>query len=141
MDDQILPPYAEPTGPRNSDDTVLKAYIQEFYAGHSDRFHVEGPALLVDRIDIAALRVGHNAILVRIDLAPDQGDAQPMVEQALTQHGLSRVAEDTVLAVPVAIGVLGLRVSSWDLWGADPDQATAALRLAALGDEVRPIGL
>ena len=141
MDDQILPPYADPTGPRNRDDTVLEAYAQALYAGHSDRFHVEGPALLVDRIDVAALRVGPRTVLVRIDLPAEQVDAKPLVEEALRHRGMSRQDEDTLLAAPVAIQVLGLRLSSWDLWGAEVGEAMTDLRLAASSDEVRPIGL
>ncbi|MGH9124178.1 MAG: hypothetical protein ACRDZ8_05550 [Acidimicrobiales bacterium] len=140
MDDQILPPYAEPTGPRNSDDTVLVEYAKGLYAGHSKRFHVEGPALLVDRIDVAALRIGPNTILVRIDLADDLQDAKPMVERALGDHGMTCVDEDTLLAAPIAIQVLGIRLSSWDLWGTDLVEAMASLRSAALGEEIRPAG-
>jgi hypothetical protein len=140
MDDQILPPYAEPTGPRNSDDTVLEAFAKGLYAGHSTRFHVEGPALLVDRIDVAALRIGRNAVLVRIDLADDLQDAKPMVERALGDQGMTCVDEDTLLAAPIAIQVLGIRLSSWDLWGTELEDAFTTLRSAALGDEVRPVG-
>lgn len=140
MDDQILPPFAEPTGPLNSDETVLDAYAREQYAGHSPRFHVEGPTLMVDRMDAAALRVGPNTILVRIDLPDEQTDAKPLVEQALGRQGLCRLDEDSWLAAPVAIQVLGLRLSSWDLWGTDLEESMAALRAAAAGEECRPIG-
>lgn len=120
---------------------MLEAYAQALYAGHSDRFHVEGPALLVDRIDVAALRVGPRTVLVRIDLPAEQVDAKPLVEEALRHRGMSRQDEDTLLAAPVAIQVLGLRLSSWDLWGAEVGEAMTDLRLAASSDEVRPIGL
>jgi hypothetical protein len=140
VDDQILPPFAEPTGPLNADETVLDAYARERYVGHSPRFHVEGPTLMVDRMDAAALRVGPNTILVRIDLPEEQTDAKPLVEQALGRQGLCRLDEDSWLAAPVAIQVLGLRLSSWDLWGSDLEESMAVLRLAAAGDECRPIG-
>jgi len=141
MDDQILPPFVEPTGPRNPDETVLAAYAQALYAGHSQRFHVEGPALIVDRIDVGALRIGPTTVLVRIDLPDKQLDAKPLVERALTEHGMSCLDEDTLLAAPVAIQVLGIRLSSWDLWGCDLEDAFTTLRAAAMGDDVRPIGL
>jgi hypothetical protein len=140
VDDQILPPFAEPTGPLNTDDTVLDAYVRARYAGHSPRFHVEGPTLMVDRVDAAALRVGPNTILVRIDLPDEQTDAKPLVEQALGRQGMCCLDEDSLLAAPVAIQVLGMRLSSWDLWGTDLEESMAALRSAAMGDECRPIG-
>jgi hypothetical protein len=41
---------------------------------------------------------------------------------------------ETLLGVPVGIQLAGLRLSSWDLWGTDLDEAFAALRRAATGD-------
>jgi hypothetical protein len=138
VDDQVLPPYADPTGPRNTDEAVVQAFARGLYAGHSPRFHVEGIALLVDRMATGALRVGPNTILVRADLPPDLESARTEVERVLTGEGLCCLDEDTLLAAPVAIQVTGMRMSSWDLWGNDIDEAFARLRAAAMGDESKP---
>ncbi|MDQ6616906.1 MAG: hypothetical protein M3083_19695 [Actinomycetota bacterium] len=139
MDDQLLPPYADPTGPLNDDEDVVRAFAQGSYQGHSARFHVEGDALWVDRMDTAALRVGRTTVLVRIDLPDVSLSARPVIERQLELEGLSCLDEDTLLAAPVAIQVLGLRLSSWDLWGTDLDGAFASLRAAAIGDEWNPV--
>jgi len=139
VDDQLLPPYAEPTGPRNDDEVVARAFAQGVYAGHSSRFHVEGDALMVDRIDAGALRVGPTTILVRLDLPDEQADARPVVERSLEDEGFTCFDRDTLLAAPVAIQVLGLRLSNWNLWGTDIDEAFSRLRLAAVGDEWNPV--
>lgn len=140
MDDQLLPPYAAPTGPLNDDETVVRAFAQGMYVGHSNRFHVEGQALMVDRMDAtAALRVGPTTLLVRLDLPDEQLSAQPIVEQVLRDEGFTCLDRDSLLAAPVAIQVLGLRLSSWDLWGKDLDEAFHCLRVAAVGDDWNPI--
>jgi hypothetical protein len=139
VDDQILPPHAGPTGPLNDDDTVVRSFAHGWYEGHSARFHVEGDALWVDRADTAALRVGPTTILVRIDLPDDLLSARPVVEQVLAAEGLTCLDSDTLLAAPVAIQLLGVRLSSWDLWGDDIDEAFLRLRAAAVGDAWNPV--
>lgn len=136
---RILPPLASPSGPAYDDVTVARAFACGVYSGHSPRFHVEGPALMVDRIDAAALRIGPSSVLVRNDLGDGQLTAKPLVEQALSETGMARLDCDTPLAAPAAIQTLGLRMSSWDLWGTDPDVAFAALRTTAVGDEWNPV--
>jgi hypothetical protein len=139
MDDQLLPPYAAPTGPRNDDEVVVRAFARGVYAGHSPRFHVEGAALMVDRADAAALRIGPTTIMVRTDLDEELLSAQPVVEDLLEHEGFACFDHDSLLAAPVAIQVLGLRISSWDLWGTDIDDAFGQLRSAAVGDEWNPV--
>lgn len=139
MDDRILPPYADPTGPLNDDDTVVRSFVHRWYEGYSARFHVEGDALWVDRADTAALRLGPTTILVRRDLADDHLSARPVVERVLAAEGLTCLDRDTLLAAAVAIQVLGLRLSSWDLWGDDIDEAFLRLRAAAVGDAWNPV--
>jgi hypothetical protein len=124
----------------NTDEDVVRAFARGLYVGHSARFHVEGEALMVDRMDAAAaLRVGPTTILVRLDLPDEQLDARPVVEQMLTEEGFTCLDHDCLLAAPVAIQVLGLRLSSWDLWGQDLDEAFLRLRTAAIGDDWNPI--
>ncbi|MDQ1422375.1 MAG: hypothetical protein QOJ52_4337 [Acidimicrobiaceae bacterium] len=139
MDDQLLPPYAEPTGPLNDDDSVVRAFANGYYGGHSPRFHVEGDALIVDRMDAAALRVGPTTLLVRIDLPDDLMWGRPVVEQVLEGEGFSCIDRDSLFAAPVAIQILGLRLSSWDLWGTEIEEAFRRLRAAAVGDECNPV--
>lgn len=135
MQEGLLPPFVDPTGPRYDDATVAGDFARGHCVGYSTHFHAEGPALMVDRSEAAALRIGRNTVLVRLDL-PDGGfAARPLVEQALTEAGLSMLDADTLLAAPIAIQVLGLRLSDWDLWGNDVDEAFACLRAAAVGDQ------
>jgi hypothetical protein len=47
--------------------------------------------------------------------------------------------ENTLFATPVAVQVLALTHSEWDLWGVDLDEAFAALRVAALGEAWDPV--
>jgi hypothetical protein len=139
MDDQLLPPYVQPTGPLHDDETVVRSFARGVYAGHSPRFHVEGDALMVDRLDAAALRLGPTTMLVRIDLPDDLMTAKPVVEDLIATEGFRCLDRDSLLAAAVAIQVLGLRLSSWDLWGTDIDEAFLRLRVAAVGDEWNPV--
>lgn len=140
MTDWPLPPYLEPRGPLGSDDDVVRAFSRADVAPHSARFHVEGPTLLVDRDVPAAMRIGPRTVLVRLDL-PDElaggegAQAKATVERVLAGEGLSLLDSDTMLAVAVAVQRVGLRLSRWDLWGADIDVAFAELRTAAAGGE------
>ncbi len=135
-----MPPFAEPTGPAVDDVAVLAAYARSEPAGHSPRFHVERPTLLVDRNVAAAIRVGPRTLLVRDDLPDDLASAKAEVEGALAAAGFTRFDEETLLATPVALQLLGLRLSSWDLWGVDIDEAFADLRAACVADPPSPFG-
>lgn len=130
----LLPPFVEPFGPKVDDFTVVRAFARAEPSGYSDRFHAEGPALLADREVPAALRVSTEAFLVRLDL-PDGMDAiRPIVETGLGAEGMMLLDSESVLGIPVALQFVGLRLSSWDLWGRDLDLAFAALRVAAAGE-------
>lgn len=133
-----LPPFAVPPGPPVEEAAVLAAYATGAPAGHSDRFHVEDDQLLVDRDVPAALRLGPEAVLVRADLPDDLADAKLPVTTALAAAGMSLLDEETLLAAPVAMQVLGLRLSSWDLWGTDIEAAFNRLRAAVVGDQGSP---
>jgi hypothetical protein len=132
MPEGLAPPFIEPTGPSVDDAAVLRAFVQGVPAGYSQRFHVERPALLIGRTVAAALRIDGAAVLVRVDLPEDLRHCKDLVEGALAAGGFVRLDQDTLLGVPVALHVLGLRLSSWDLWGADIDIAFRALRQAAV---------
>ena len=132
--DGLLPPFGEPPGPRTDDGAVLAAFVEGGPAGHSGRFHVEEAALVAGGDVAVALRLGHGAVLVRLDLPDARAGVQPEVERALAAAGMERLDRDTLLGVPVALQLLGLRLSSWDLWGHDIDAAFAALRAIAVGD-------
>lgn len=138
MPEGLAPPFIEPTGPRLTDMAVLRGFVRGVPAGYSARFHVERPALLVERTVAAALRIGSEAVLVRADLPDDLRHCKGLVEGALAAEGLTSLDEDTLLGLPAALHLLGLRLSSWDLWGTDVDNAFAALRAAAVV-EVRSV--
>ena len=132
------PPYIEPTGPAVDDATVLHDYARNVTAGHSPRYHVERPTLIVGRNVAVALRIGDDTVLVRADLPDGFLDAKGEVEAALAAVGMTCFDEDTLLAIPVALQELGLRQSSWDLWGNDIDAAFAALRAGCLSEQPGP---
>lgn len=142
----LLPPFGEPAGERADDATVLSTFVQGVEASvHSDRFHVEGTAhaVLVAGGDVAmALRVAPQTFLLRVDLPEDLAPARRAVEDAFAGNGITFLDGETLLAAPVTIQVLGLRVSTWDLWGADIDESFGELRRAAVGewDDVFPEG-
>jgi hypothetical protein len=131
--DWPLPPYVEPRGPAGDDQSVVRAFIRSEPAPFSDRFHVEGPVLIAGRDVPAALRLGPGSALVRADLPEDLLPAKALVEQVLSEEGMELLDAETLFAAPVAVQMAGLRMSSWDLWGSDIDQAFAALRQAAQG--------
>jgi len=62
-----------------------------------------------------------------------------MVDGAVQGAGYILCDENTLFAMPVAIQVLGLTYSEWDLWGMDLDQAFASLRVAAVGEAWDPV--
>jgi len=130
----LLPPFAQPTGPRRPDAAVVDAFARAEPTGHSLRLHAEATVLLVDRADAVALRLVPRAVLVRADPPPKVATILPVVEEALAAAGLVRLDECTLLGVPVALQLVGLRLSEWDLWGHDIEIAFAALRAVAAGD-------
>ncbi|MBW3626452.1 MAG: hypothetical protein KY412_02455, partial [Actinobacteria bacterium] len=113
-------------------------FARDEAAGHSPAFHVERPMLLVNRMVAAALRIGPQTILVRADLPPDLGWAKERVEEALTAEGMTCFDEETLLATPVVVQIVGLRASSWDLWDVDIDNAFATLRGAVVAEQPGP---
>ncbi len=139
MDEGSGSPYAAPTGPAVDDASVLECFARDVAAGHSPRFNVERPTLLVDRNVAAAVRIAPRTLLVRSDLPTDLTAAKGEVEDALSAEGLTCFDEDTLLATPVALQLFGLRLSSWDLWGDDIDDAFAALRAGCIADQAGPM--
>jgi len=130
----MRPPFSQPTGPRVPDAAVVDAFARGEATGHSSRLHAEADVLLVDRADAVALRLVPRALLVRVDGTEAAVTIVPVVEQALTDAGLERLDERTLLGVPVALQLVGVRLSEWDLWGDDIDVAFAALRAIAAGE-------
>jgi hypothetical protein len=116
--DWPLPPYFEPQGPLGDDDAVVRAFLRSGPAPHSARLHVEGKVLRVNGDEALALRIGPRTVLVRLDLSDDAVASRTVVE-----------------AVAVATMMVALRLSIWDLWGADIDEAFADLRREAMGGE------
>ena len=134
MTDGLLPPYGQPSGPPADDGAVLQAFARGEQAGHSSQFHVEGPTLVASWDVAAAIRIGDRTVLVRVDLPPNLLPVKESVERVLAAEGMSLLDPETLLAAPVAVQVLGLRFSTFDLWGADLDEAFADLRAAAQGE-------
>ncbi len=142
MADWPRPPYIEPTGPQADDDSVVRAFLAGDVPPYSRRLHVEGPVLLGDRDVPMALRLSPadagegrapRTVLVRIDVPDDLLALRRAVEAVLTSEGLTLLDNDTQLGIAVGLQMVGLRLSSWDLWGADIDDAFADLRAAAVG--------
>ncbi len=82
----------------------------------------------------AAIRISSDTMLVRADVGAGREELKAAVEQALGDEGFTLLDEETLFATPVAVQWLGLRASSWDLWGRDIDRAFADLRAAAAGE-------
>lgn len=134
MSEGLLPPYGEASGPPVADAEVVAAFARGDQAGHSERLHVEG-SVLVAGFDVAVgMRLGPGSVLVRVDLPQAMAEVKGTVERVLAAEGMQRLDEETLLATPVAVQWLGLRGSTWDLWGQDIDEAFAALRSAAVSD-------
>ena len=144
MSGGLLPPFGEPAGPRADDATVLSSFLREDDVSvHSDLFHIEGPVLVSGGDMATAIRVGRRTFILRVDLPEDLQAARQAVQDAMEAEGLSFLDGETLLAAPVAIQRVGLRFSTWDLWGAQIDESFADLRAAAAGEwgDVFPDGI
>jgi hypothetical protein len=133
--DWPLPPYVEPRGPLGEDEDVVRAFARSELAPYSERFHTEGPVLLVGRDLPIVLRIGARSFLIQHDLSGDLAAAQDLVEEVFSAEGLSMLDEETLYGAAVGVQMVGLRYPTWDLWGADLDQGFADLRVAAAGGE------
>jgi len=111
----------------------VRAFLLGGPAPHSERLHVEGEVLRADRELALALRLGPRTALVRLDLPDGVEPVRQSVEAALTAEGMQMLDHDTPLAVAIATMKVALRLSLWDLWGADIDEAFADLRREAMG--------
>jgi hypothetical protein len=131
--DWPLPPYVEPRGPEGDDAAVVRAFLSGDIPPHSARLHVEGPVLMVDRDVPLALRLSPTAALLRVDLSEVVSEVRRVVEGVLVDDGLRLLDEESPLGIAVGVQLVGLRASTWDLWGTDIDEAFAALREAAVG--------
>jgi len=135
-----LPLYSEGMAePTEEDDAVLTAFAAGLPSGRSASYAMEGPVLMVDGDVPAALRLDPRTVLLRRDLPDDVAWAHRPVAGAMQRAGYQLCDEDTLFAMPVAIQVLALTYSVWDLWGMDLDEAFAALRVAALGEAWDPV--
>jgi hypothetical protein len=135
MADGLLPPYGEPVGDRADDARVLEVYINNEPAlVHSAQLHLEGATLMQGGDLAVALRIAPRTFLLRRDLPTDAEVAEKALKVALGAAGMTCLDEESPLAAAVAIQVLGLRMASWDLWGADIDEAFLELRTAAAGE-------
>ncbi len=113
----------------------MRAFARNELAPYSNRFHVEGPVLVANRDVPVALRIGPRSMLIHAELPPDLVEAKELVEEIFTEEGMSLQDEKTLYGVAVGVQMVGIRYSSWDLWGADLEQAFTDLRLAASGGE------
>lgn len=135
MTDWPLPPFTEPRGPLGDDDAVVRAFIRSEPAPHSDLLHVEGRILRAHRDDGIALSIGPATVLLRIDGFDDDLPLRRTIVRVLEEEGLVLQDEDTPLALPVATQMVSNRLSTWDLWGRDIDEAFSDLRTAAVGGD------
>lgn len=136
MTDWPLPPLYEPRGPRDSDEEVVRAFLR--HAGptpHSERLHVEDRVLRVDGDMPLALWIGPRSVLVLHDLPDHLAEIAATVAAALGEEGLTMLDEQQPLGIAVGMQYVGARTVTWDLWGADIDEAFADLRMAAVGGE------
>ncbi len=130
-----MPPYVEPRGPAGDDEDVVRAYVRNELAPYSGMFHVEGPVLMADRDQAIALRLGPRSFLVNHEVFPAIQSAKELTEAIMTSEGLQLFDEDTLYGASVGVQQVGLRYTTWDLWGADIEQAFADLRVQAAGGQ------
>ena len=114
---------------------MVRAYVRGEMAPYSGMFHVEGPVLLADRDQAVALRLGPRSFLVNRDVFPSIQAAKELTERVMTAEGLQLFDEDTLYGASVGVQQVGLRYTTWDLWGADIEQAFADLRVQAAGGQ------
>jgi hypothetical protein len=112
---------------------VVTAFVSREPAPGHPSLQVEEDALVVDGWWPAALWLGREACLVRLDDSP--GDAvAAQLAQALTARGMVVVAADLDVAVEaVTMQRLGLIGARWQVWAADEPTAQAAVGAAAGG--------
>jgi hypothetical protein len=136
MSDWPLPPLYEPRGPRDTDEEVVRAFLRhQGPSPHSERLHVEDRVLRVDGDMPLALWVGPRTVLLLFDVPEEMVDIRASVAAALTSEGLTLLDEQQPLGIVVGMQMVGARTVTWDLWGADLDEAFADLRTAAVGGE------
>jgi hypothetical protein len=82
-----------------------------------------------------ALRIGPRTVLVLFDVPDSLIDIRAQVEAALGTEGLTKLDEQSPLGIAVGMQLVGARAATWDLWGADIDEAFADLRRAAVGGD------
>ncbi|MGQ0743049.1 MAG: hypothetical protein ACT4OS_01655 [Acidimicrobiales bacterium] len=133
MTDWPLPPFFDPHGPEGDDASVVEAWLSGVRAPHSARLHVEGRVLRVERDLPAALNLGEATVLVRTNLPEPEADVGPVITEVLIRRGLRLLEPESQLALAVGIQMVSAWASTWDLWGTDSDQATAALHQAVMG--------
>jgi hypothetical protein len=136
VSDWPLPPLYEPRGPRDSDEEVVRAFLRhQGPTPHSERLHVEDRVLRVDGDMPLALWMGPRSVLLLFDLTDEMVEIRATVAGALAGEGLTLLDEQQPLGIVVGMQLVGARSLTWDLWGADIDEAFADLRTAAMGGE------
>lgn len=131
----LLPPFGTPEGERVGDQEVVAGFAGGVSSGlYSSTLHLEGATLMASGDVAMAMRLRPRTFLVRVDMPDEQQSLRPVIEGSLTAAGLRRLDDATLFATPIAMQVLGLRMSTWDLWGADLDEAFAELRATASGE-------
>lgn len=112
---------------------VVSAFVSRVPAPGHPSLQVEDDALVVDGWWPAAMWLGREACLVRVDDSPGDAVAAQLTE-ALAARGM--VVIDADLDAPVeAITMqrLGLIGARWQLWATDEAAARAAVAAAAVG--------
>jgi hypothetical protein len=131
----MLPPLAEPGGPRRTDVELVGDFVRGEPEGASPTLHIEGDVLVGGSSIPLAVRIGELSVLARRDVPEAVLPLRMLAEEVLGAEGLSLLDEDTPLGIPAGIQLAGLRVATWDLWGVDIDQAYAYLRQAVVGSD------
>ncbi len=135
MTDWPASPFFDPSDRGAADDDVVRAFARNQPSAASPLFHAEGPVLMADRDMPTALRVGDRSFLVNREMPASLTRAKNLVEAVFVSEGLELYDEETLYGPAVGVQLVGLRFTSWDLWGADIESAFADLRMAAAGGE------
>ncbi|MGH2705604.1 MAG: hypothetical protein ACRDJ4_11070 [Actinomycetota bacterium] len=116
----------------------LAAYVAGGMIEDDASLSVQEDALIVDGWWPAAVRLGRNTHLVRLDQDGPELDLPEQLASALAAAGLTRLEGDWPLIEAITLQRLGLLGAQWDVWAPSQTEAEAAIGEGAAGEGALP---
>jgi hypothetical protein len=116
----------------------LAVYVAGGMLDDDPSLSVQEDALIVDGWWPAAVRLGRNTHLVRLDAEGPEPDLPEELSAALAAAGLTRVEGEWPLIEAITLQRLGLLGAQWDLWAPSREEAEAAIAEGAVGEGALP---